>query len=131
MLKNEKNMIILYVKDQHISKSFYQRLLNISPILDVPGMTEFKLSDGLFLGLMPEDGIYSILGDKVPHPKTGNGIPRCELYLFIDDISQSYSNLVDYGGNQISPGEVRPWGDIVAYGSDPDGHIIALAKTNR
>jgi hypothetical protein len=74
---------ILYVKNQQLSKEFYQKLLSASPVLDVPGMTEFLLEKNVKLGLMPEDGIQKILANRVPHPATGNGIPRCELYLYI------------------------------------------------
>lgn len=32
--------LILYVQDQQLSKSFYQRLLAAEPVLDVGGMAE-------------------------------------------------------------------------------------------
>ena len=47
----------LYVEDQKRSREFYQELLMSEPVLDVPGMTEFRLSDAHILGLMPEKGI--------------------------------------------------------------------------
>jgi catechol 2,3-dioxygenase-like lactoylglutathione lyase family enzyme len=121
-------MIIIYVSDQQKSKAFYQAVLEIEPVLDVPGMTEFELPGGLLLGIMPEDGIARILGDKVPHPGTGNGIPRCELYLPVDDPDVSYKKLIQNGGTGISSTEKRSWGHVVAYGTDPDGHILAFAK---
>ncbi|MEA3392756.1 MAG: hypothetical protein U9Q91_07230, partial [Candidatus Marinimicrobia bacterium] len=70
-------MFILYVTDQTKSKTFYQEVLQIEPSLDVPGMTEFKLENNVLLGLMPNDGIAQILGDTLPHPKKGAGIPGC------------------------------------------------------
>lgn len=76
---------ILYVTNQEKSKCFYQSLFEITPSVDVPGMTEFELTDCTKLGLMPENGIAKILTDKVPHPKQGNGIPRCELYVGLAD----------------------------------------------
>jgi hypothetical protein len=45
--------LILYVANQSISTEFYSRLLNQKPILNVPGMTEFNLSENTILGLMP------------------------------------------------------------------------------
>ena len=44
---------ILYVKDQAVSRVFYAIALGMAPRLDVPGMTEFELSGGCVLGLMP------------------------------------------------------------------------------
>jgi hypothetical protein len=66
-----KNIIttefILYVIDQQKSTDFYTKLFRINPDLNVPGMTEFKLSANCKLGLMPNKGIAKILSDKTPH----------------------------------------------------------------
>ena len=119
---------ILYVRDQKRSKEFYAEVLNSTPLIDVPGMTEFMLSDNCKLGLMPESGIAKIIVPKTPHPSEGNGIPRCELYLYTDNIENSYKRLIEIGANEISPVMNRDWGDKVCYFSDPDGHIIAFAQ---
>ena len=123
----EKAMIILYVADQQRSKEFYRAVLGIEPALDVPGMTEFPLTQTTSLGLMPEKGTSSFLGTVLPPAKSGSGIPRCELYLFVKDPAESYQALVDADGIAISKPEKRPWGDVTAYGADPDGHVIAFA----
>jgi uncharacterized glyoxalase superfamily protein PhnB len=122
-------MIILYVADQQLSRDFYSKVLKIKPTLDVPGMTEFILSPGLKLGLMPEDGIARILGDKTPHPSSGHGIPRCELYLLNEKHTEMFQSALDSGAIEVSPVLERDWGHSVGYVSDPDGHIIAFAKT--
>lgn len=119
---------ILYVADQKRSKEFYAKVLNSAPVLDVPGMTEFILCEDCKLGLMPESGIAKIIVPKTPHPSDGNGIPRCELYLYTSNIEDSYKRLIAIGANEISPIINRDWGDKVCYFSDPDGHIIALAQ---
>jgi catechol 2,3-dioxygenase-like lactoylglutathione lyase family enzyme len=98
-------MIIIYVSDQQKSRAFYQAVLENEPVLDVPGMTEFELPGGLLLGIMPEDGITRILGDAVPHPGTGNGIPRCELYLPVHDPDGAYKKLIQKGEATV-PGEL-------------------------
>ena len=77
---------ILYVKDQTLSKTFYEQLLKQTPVLDVPGMTEFQLSETCKLGLMPNNGIAQILAENMPHPEEAFGIPRCELYFYVEDV---------------------------------------------
>ena len=119
---------ILYVSNQQASKIFYSHILNLEPILDVPGMTEFQLSENCKLGLMPESGIANILGDKTPHPSSGNGIPRCELYLSVSKIESYFSRAIASGAFVISEVAPRNWGDNVGYISDPDGHVIAFAE---
>jgi uncharacterized glyoxalase superfamily protein PhnB len=121
-------MFILYVADQAKSKVFYQEVLQIEPSLDVQGMTEFQLADSVKLGLMPENGIAKILSDKMPHPKKGNGIPRCELYLKVENAQAYIEKGLQLGGKAISALQDRDWGDKVGYISDLDGHVIAFAE---
>lgn len=121
---------ILYVSDQDRSCKFYEKIFRKSPDLNVPGMTEFNISENCRLGLMPNDGIAKILGEKIPHPASGSGIPRCELYLHVKDIQLEYVNAVNNGAVIISAIAERPWGDTVCYFSDPDGHIIAFAEAS-
>lgn len=120
--------IILYVSDQEKSMQFYEKLLRVSPDLHVPGMTEFRLSENCKLGLMPNNGIAKILSDKTPHPTTGNGIPRCELYFNVDDVEYEFQHALNIGATLISEIEVRSWNERVCYFADNDGHIIAFAE---
>lgn len=119
---------ILYVKNQKQSKLFYEIVLDIKPCLDVDGMTEFQLSKKCKLGLMPEEGIARILQDKTPHPSLGNSIPRCEIYLKLNDIESCFERAINAGAKLISEIQERNWGDKVGYVSDLDGHIIAFAE---
>ena len=119
---------ILYVNDQQESTEFYKRIFGKEPELNVPGMTEFRLNDTCKLGLMPNKGIAGILSDKTPHPEQGNGIPRCELYLYVDNMDDAFENALGCGAKLISPILQRDWGDTVCYFADMDGHIIAFAK---
>lgn len=120
--------IILYVEDQSKSCNFYEKLFRQKADLNVPGMTEFNISANCKLGLMPCKGIAKILADTMPHPSTGNGIPRCELYLYVTDVDREYANAIQNGAKLVSPTADRDWGDRVCYFADPDGHIIAFAE---
>ena len=119
---------ILYVKNQQESAVFYTKLFRQEPDLNVPGMTEFILATNCKLGLMPNYGIAKILSDKTPHPNLGNGIPRCELYYYAENIELEFDNAINAGAHLISPIIDRDWGDRACYFSDPDGHIIAFAQ---
>ena len=119
---------ILYVNDQQASAEFYAKLFRKNPDLNVPGMTEFKLAENFKLGLMPNKGIAKILADKIPHPDQGNGIPRCELYFYVENIELEFENATKSGAKLISGIKDRDWGDRVCYFADIDGHIIAFAE---
>lgn len=124
-------LTVLYVKDQQASTDFYTRLFRQPPDLYVPGMTEFNLAANCKLGLMPNSGIAKILSGHTPHPDEGNGIPRCELYLYVEDIESAFDQAINAGAKLISAVEDRNWGERVCYFADIDGHIIAFAtKTN-
>lgn len=119
---------ILYVADQQKSCEFYQKIFRRDADLNVPGMTEFRLADNCRLGLMPNKGIAKILQDKTPHPDSGNGIPRCELYFYVEHIEPEFENAMNSGAKLISEISDRNWGDRACYFADPDGHILAFAE---
>lgn len=93
-------------------------------------MTEFTLAENLKLGLMPENGIAKIITPVMKHPSTGNGIPRCEIYLQVDDVHTAFDRAVKAGAKVINAVAPRDWGDTVGYVADPDGHVIAFAEKN-
>jgi len=127
-MKDSKAIFILYVEDQKRSTEFYRQVLGKEPVLDVPGMTEFELTGDTLLGLMPVEGIAKLLGDSVPHPGEGRGIPRCELYLYLENPQEVYEKCLVLGATGIAGVALRNWGDYAGYLADPDGHILALAS---
>lgn len=121
-------LTILYVANQEKSTAFYQEVLQLKPTLNVPGMTEFTIFENCKLGLMPEDGIAKIITPKTPHPKTGSQIPRCEIYLRVNNPQNFIKRAINQGAKEVSPLKDRDWGDKVGYTTDLDGHILAFAK---
>lgn len=119
---------ILYVRDQEASMRFYQTVLGQDPVLHVPGMTEFRLSDGCVLGLMPEKGIKRLLGVTIEDPEKTNGIARAEVYLTVESPQIFLNRAMSAGGRLLSPLEPRNWGDTAAYVADLDGHVVAFAS---
>lgn len=102
----------------------------MAPRLDVPGMTEFELSPGCVLGLMPEKGIKRLL-PAMPDPEAGNGIPRAEVYLTVSDPELYHARALAAGARELSPMEPRGWGDKAAYSLDPDGHVLVFAAPSK
>jgi catechol 2,3-dioxygenase-like lactoylglutathione lyase family enzyme len=119
--------VILYVADQVQSRVFYRAVLALEPVLDVPGMTEFAVG-GATLGLMPERGIKKLLGDAIADPNDAAGIARCELYLRVDNPTEYATRALAAGAQELSPIQLRDWGDEVVYLADPDSHVIAFAR---
>ena len=125
----KRSNIILYVSDQQRSRDFYSQVLQLAPTLDVPGMTEFALSDTLVLGLMPEKGIVRLLGNAIKDPALAGGIPRAELYLSVDQPQQYHQRALQAGATELKAYALMNWGDMAAYSLDPDGHVLVFAST--
>ena len=119
---------IVYTSDQEESKKFYSKLFDVAPCLDVPGMVEFKLNPGVKFGIMPEKGIKKIIGDTLPDPASGNGIPRCELYIKVKDAQLYLERAIGFGAQLVDEFKLRDWGDKVGYVSDRDGNVVAIAE---
>ena len=120
--------LVLYVRDQAAATSFWTTVLETSPVLDVPGMTELELNDGCVLGLMPATGIRALLGPDLPDPAGAGAAARCELYLLVDDPDAHHARAIAAGARELSPLAPRDWGDEVAYSLDPDHHVVAFAR---
>ena len=127
-MKFNNAFFILYVKDQELSTKFYSCVLQREPDLNVPGMTEFKLSDNCTLGLMPESGIKALLGNSLPDPSIASGIPRAEIYLNLENPEKYLERALQNGAKLLNDFKERDWGDKAAYCLDPDGHVIAFAE---
>ena len=90
-------------------------------------MTEFELSDGVILGLMPESGIRALL-ERLPDPAAARGKPRAELYLLVESPEAYHERALRAGAVEMSPLLPRDWGHIASYCLDPDGHVLAFAR---
>jgi catechol 2,3-dioxygenase-like lactoylglutathione lyase family enzyme len=123
----QKSQIILYVRDQAASAAFYAGVLELSPALDVPGMTEFELSPGAVLGLMLETGIRRLLGERLP-PFAAVGGAKAELYLVVEDAQAALERALAAGGKLLSELALRDWGQRVGYCLDLDGYVLAFAE---
>ena len=123
------DLFVLYVADQRRSVAFFAAVLGREPRLDVPGMTEFDLPGGGALGLMPEAGIKRLLGAALPDPARANGVPRAELYLRVENPEAFHTRALRAGARELSPLLPRDWGEEVAYSLDPDGHVLAFARS--
>jgi len=120
--------IILYVRSQERAKRFYDAVLGIEARLHVPNMTEYQLSTGCVLGLMPSASIVRLLGGAIPDPETASGVPRVELYLMVDEPQLYLDRALAAGATALSPLAERDWGHEAAYCLDLDHHVLAFAR---
>jgi len=119
---------LLYVSDQRSSADFYKKVLELDPIVDVAGITEFRLREGTVLAVMPMESASRLIGaEHFQAPDTPRS-PKAEVYLVLDDPAAFHQRALDFGGTELSPMQVRNWGHRAAYSMDPDGHVLAFAE---
>ncbi len=122
---------ILYVEDQIRSTEFYEAALGVKATLQVPGITEFELTQSTILAVMPESGIKNLLGDALPDPAQARGVPRAEVYLMVDDPAACHERAINAGAVELRPLARTDWSHDVAYSLDPDSHVLAFAQISR
>jgi|GEM_PF-137732 catechol 2,3-dioxygenase-like lactoylglutathione lyase family enzyme len=118
---------VFYVENLDTSKQFYTTVLDQSPILDAPELVEFQLMRNFKLGLVPLKGIVHTLNLAVRHRPDGC-MPACEICLKHEDPEGCLVLFEAAGGKLIQPLKHMDWGEEVAYGLDPDGHMIAFSR---
>ena len=123
-----KAHFILYVSDQIGSTVFYSQVLDAEPILNVPGMTEFLLSDDCVLGLMPEEGAQRLLGERVNISGPVGRQSRAEVYIVVDNAEAYHRRALAAGAVELRKLEDQDWGHRTAYSMDLDGHVLAFAE---
>lgn len=119
---------LLYVNDQRRSAEFYTKVLGLDPILDVPGITEFRLKDDTVLAVMPVASAAKLIGGRHFPESATPPSPKAEVYLVVDDPGRYHQRSLDSGATELSPMQSRKWGHRAAYSMDPDGHVLAFAE---
>lgn len=116
---------VLYAKDVEAVAAFYVRL----------GFEEhFRLSgqDGSagFIGLRRDGAELAVTTEDSPRMlagvEPGRG-PRHELFVYVDDVDHTVSELHAGGTSVLREPTDMPWGERVAFVADPEGNVVSLA----
>jgi predicted enzyme related to lactoylglutathione lyase len=86
------------------------------------------LSEDDRLGLYRRDGWTKTAGAE---PAELNGhVSNAYLYVRGDDLDATLARLGEVGARRLSPRRQRGWGDEAVYFADPDGNVLAVAKSS-
>jgi lactoylglutathione lyase len=53
--------------------------------------------------------------------------PRHELFVYVDDVDRTVADLRSRGASVLREPTDMPWGERVAFVTDPEGNIVSLA----
>ncbi len=116
---------VLYAKDVEAVAAFYVRL-GFEEHLRLPGQ------DGSagFIGLRRDGAELAVTTEDSPRMlagvEPGRG-PRHELFVYVDDVDHTVSELHAGGTSVLREPTDMPWGERVAFVADPEGNVVSLA----
>jgi predicted enzyme related to lactoylglutathione lyase len=121
-------IVILAVADLARARAFYESAFGWAAEVDTAVYVEFRLPAGMRVGIYERAAFGRNVGQAPDEVRAGSVAPT-ELYLFPDDHDATEARLLAAGGRRLSALARRDWGDDVAYFADPDGTVIALARS--
>lgn len=120
-------LVVLATDDLPRLAAFYEHVTGWARQVDDDVYVELAAPGGVRLGLYVARAYAANLGSGAPVERAGTMLSRTEIYLVTADLDASLDRAVAAGGRVLSPAAARAWGDVVAYVSDPDGGVCALA----
>jgi lactoylglutathione lyase len=115
---------VIYARDVGRAVSFYERLgfekhYQFPPDGE-PGYAGLRRGDAN-LGIVHESSPQEMIGKSM-----GSG-PRFDFFVYVDDVDASLESMREAGVPVLRAAEDMPWGERVAFVSDPDGNPVTLA----
>jgi len=77
--------------------------------------------DGAELAVVTEDSPRMLAG-VTPGPG-----PRHELFVYVEDVDATIARLRAAGARVVREAADMPWGERVAFVTDPEGNMVSLA----
>jgi lactoylglutathione lyase len=119
---------VLYAKDVEQVAAFYVQLgfeehFRMPSQDGSPGYVGLRRA-GSELAVTTEDSPRTLVGVE-----PGQG-PRNEMFVYVDDLDHTVSELRAGGTRVLRAPTDMPWGERLAYLADPEGNIVALAAAS-
>lgn len=121
-------LTILAVEDVARARTLYDSAFGWPTDVDLPIYVEYVLPGDQRIGLYARQGFARNTG-RLPAATPTGAITPTELYLRVDDLGEISGLLTAAGARLLSAAAPRDWGDTVAYFSDLDGNVLAIAST--
>lgn len=99
---------------------FYE-LLGFERRFELPG----------YVAMLRDEAEIAVVDAGWPKERYGMDVgdgPRFELFVYVENVDVLFGALKAVGVQVIAPPHDMPWGERVAFVSDPDGNPVALAN---
>ena len=123
---------ILYVRDVAASLAFYERAFDQRRrLLHESGQYAELETGSTTLAFASHELAAANLPQAFRPPAAAEWETPFEVCFVTDDVTAAYGRALDAGAGAVSDPQTKPWGQEVAYVSDPDGTLIELASPAR
>jgi lactoylglutathione lyase len=117
--------ITLFVDDPKRSKTFYEKVFELSPIYEDDDSAAFKFENTL-VNLLKDAAAHDLIA---PAMVAEGGVgSRLQLTIWVDDADAACEALAARGVALLHGPMDRVWGVRTASFTDPDGHIWEVAQ---
>lgn len=123
-MKLSMRYIILYVSDQEKSIEFYRDQLGLPVRAEHGTYIEFDTGSTI-LAINTKEFVRELLEFPVPD-QTSHSF---EIGFVVEDVETTIKTLESQGVPVLMKPTKKPWGQTVAYVSDPDGHYIEICSS--
>jgi lactoylglutathione lyase len=115
---------VIFARSVEVSSAFYESL-GFERHFRLP--TEGEPG---YIGLRRDGGEIAVVTRDWPTQQysaaVGDGV-RFEMFVYVEDVDSHVERLREGGSDILSEPDDMPWGERVAYVTDPDGNPVALA----
>jgi lactoylglutathione lyase len=123
--------VILYVKDVSASLAFYEKAFGLSKRFfhDDAGKAYGELETGATRLAFVSLALAKVSLKKEPITTSPDSAPLAsEIALVTPDVQAIYARAVKAGATAYAEPSQKPWGQVVAYVRDIDGHMVEICS---
>jgi lactoylglutathione lyase len=126
MMKLTMKYVILYVNDFNKTMKFYKEILGLTVKMQHDTYVEFDTGTTT-LSINTRESVKEIIGLEMPTSDIAS--QTFELGFVVDDVVATIEMLRSLDVPIYKEPVTKPWGQTVAYLTDPDGHYIEICSS--
>jgi lactoylglutathione lyase len=126
MMKVAMKYVILYVNDFEKTMNFYNEILGLPVKMQQDTYVEFD-TGAVTLSINTRKSVKELIGLDVPEGPAST--QTFEVGFVVEDVAATIEIFRQQGVPIIKEPVTKPWGQTVAYVSDPDGHYIEICTS--
>ncbi|WP_243522808.1 VOC family protein [Bacillus pseudomycoides] len=118
--------MILYVEKYDECLRFYKELLRLPIKGEHSTYIEFDTGETI-LAMNSREDVRELTGLSIPNGRSESA--NFELGFVVEDVNETISRLREQGVKVLVEPITKPWGQTIAYVSDPDGNYIEICSS--